>query len=210
MLAARLLVLAAAVPVLAGCGARDPGPPVDQTRDVSAFTRIETAGSIELRVRVGEPQDVQVRAGRNVIGDVRTEVRDGTLHVEDDDAGDDDVVVEATVPALTGIQVTGSGRVHAEGLRAGVLEVRSAGSAEIELSGTVGRLDVGLEGSGGGRLGDLAARTARVSVHGSGGVEVRVAERLDVEIQGSGAVRYHGHPTVNEIVDGSGDLHRID
>ena len=36
------------------------------------------------------------------------------------------------------------------------------------------------------------------------------SERLDVTVDGSGDVRYHGDPAVTQRVDGSGDLSRAD
>jgi hypothetical protein len=85
-------------------------------------------------------------------------------------------------------------------------EVRSNGSADIALAGTAGRLAVDLDGSGDADLADLATREARVTVGGSGGVDVRADERLDVTVDGSGDVRYYGEPALTQNVDGSGDL----
>ena len=210
MRSALLLPIALAGLALAGCAFEDDGPRRTQTRDVAAFTRIESDGAVDLRLRVGEPRRVQVRAGEKVIGDVATEVRDGTLHVTFDHGGwgGSDVVVEATVPKLEGIELSGSGDVEADGIEADAFELSSEGSADIVLTGTAAALDVELEGSGDADLADLEARTARVSVSGSGGADVSADERLDVSVDGSGDVRYHGDPVLTERVDGSGDLSR--
>jgi hypothetical protein len=206
----RLLVLPAAVAALAlaGCSAGDDGPRTTQTRDLADFTRIDNRDSVDLRLRVGEPQRVRVLAGEKVIDDVRTEVRDGVLEVtfDDDGWGDSDVAIEASVPRLTAIEVSGSGDVEADGIDADVFELESDGSAEIELAGTVGRLAVIVDGSGDARLAGLTAREAEVAVSGSGDADVRADERLDVTVDGSGDVTYHGDPAVTQHVDGSGDL----
>jgi putative autotransporter adhesin-like protein len=137
-----LLLLAAAVAALAlaGCEIGDDGPRTTQTRDVAGFTRIDNRDSVDVRLRVGEPQRVRVRAGEKVIDDVHTEVRDGTLEItfDDDGWGGDDVVVEASVPELTGIEASGSGDIDADGIDADTFEVRSHGSADIALAGTAG------------------------------------------------------------------------
>jgi hypothetical protein len=39
---------------------------------------------------------------------------------------------------------------------------------------------------------------------------VRAARRLDVAVDGSGDVRYHGDPALTKHVDGSGELSRAD
>jgi Putative auto-transporter adhesin, head GIN domain len=205
---ALLLPIAAVALALAGCSVGDDGPQTTQTRDVGEFTRIDNRDSVDVRLDVGERQRVQVRAGEKVIDDVRTEVRDGTLEVtfDHDGWGDDDVVVEVSVPTLTAIEVSGSGDVDAAGIDANVFDVQSDGSADIGLRGTVGRLAVDMDGSGDADLADLTAREANVFVGGSGDLEVRADQQLEVTVDGSGDVRYHGDPALTEHVDGSGDL----
>src|SRR5215207_11512001 len=169
-----LVVPTFAAVILAGCSFGDDGPRTTQARDVADFTRLDNRDSVDVRLRVGEPTRVRVLAGEKVIDDVRTEVRDGTLHVmfDHDGFGPSDVVVEASVPALTGIEASGSGDIDAVGIRAGAFDLRSDGSADIALAGSVGRLAVDLDGSG------------------------------DAEL--SGDVRYHGDPSLTQRVDGSG------
>jgi Putative auto-transporter adhesin, head GIN domain len=205
-----LLPAALAALALVGCGFADDGPRRTQTRDVDAFTRVASDSSVELRLHVGEPRQVRVRAGEKVIDDVGTEVRDGTLHVTFDHEGwgGNDVVVEASVPKLEGIAVEGSGDVEADGIDAATLEVSSEGSADIVLTGSAAALDVEVDGSGSADLADLRARAARVKVRGSGDADVRADERLDVDVDGSGSVRYHGDPELTQRVEGSGDLSR--
>ena len=208
-----LLLFPAALAALAvaGCSVGDDGPRTTQTRNVADFTRIANSGSVDVRLHVGESKRLRVSAGENVIDDVRTEVSDdGTLHLTFDHHGfgGGDVVVEASVPKLTGIDASGSGDIAADGIDTDAFEVRSHGSADIALAGTAGRLAIDLSGSGDADLASLAAREAHVSVNGSGDVNVRADERLDVSVAGSGDVRYHGHPALTQNVDGSGDLTR--
>jgi Putative auto-transporter adhesin, head GIN domain len=215
MLLPRLLLLAAVAGAvaLAGCGfVEDDGPTTTRVRDVGPFTRIASAGSVDVRVHVGGAPSLRVRAGEKVIGDVRTEVRDGTLQVryEHDGLGGGPVAIEASVRDLDGIEVSGSGDVDADGIDAPAFTLRSDGSADVALAGSVARLDLEMHGSGDADLASLKARDARVELHGSGDVDVRADERLDVDVEGSGDVRYHGRPQVAEHIDGSGDLSQAD
>jgi putative autotransporter adhesin-like protein len=205
-----LLPAALAALAFAGCAFEDDGPRRTETRDVAAFTRIDSDSSVELRLHVGEPRRVQVRAGEKVIDDVATEVRDGTLHVtfDHDGWGGNDVVVEASVPKLDGIHASGSGDIEADGIDADAFTLRSDGSADIVLTGSTAALDVEVDGSGDAELADLRARAATVKVRGSGDADVRADERLEVDVDGSGDVRYYGDPELNQRVDGSGDLSR--
>jgi len=201
-----LLPLAAAL-ALTAC---DDGPTTTQARDVADFTRIDNRDSVDVRLQVGEPQRVRVRAGEKVIDDIRTEVRDGTLEItfDRDGFGGGDVEVEVSVPELTAIEASGSGDIEAAGVDADAFEVVSDGSADLVVAGTATRLVVDLDGSGEADLAELAADEAQVTVDGSGDLDLRADERLDVVVDGSGDVRYHGDPTVTRHVDGSGDLSR--
>jgi hypothetical protein len=210
----RLFLLPAGVAALAlaGCAVGDDGPSTTQTRDVGAFTRIDNRDSVDVQLHVGEPQSVRVRAGEKVIDDVRTVVRDGALQVTFDHHGfgSDDVVIEASVPKLTGIEASGSGDIDAKYIDADAFEVRSDGSADITLDGTTNRLSVDLDGSGDADLVQLEAREAHVTVGGSGDADVQANQKLEVALDGSGDVRYHGDPALTRRVDGSGDLSRAD
>ena len=192
--ARRLLLVPAALTalVLPGCSLGDDGPRTTQARDVAAFTRIDNTGSVDVRLRVGEPRRVRVRAGEKVIDDVVTEVRGGTLHLDydSDGFGGDSVIADVSVPELDGIDASGSGNIDAYG--------------------RTRRLGLDLDGSGDIDLGDLRAREARVVKDGSGDLDVRAGHRLDLDIDGSGDVRYHGQPALTKHVDGSGDLSRAD
>jgi len=127
----RALLLAAAATVAAavaatGCAIDDDGPRTSQTRDVAAFTRIDNADAVAVRVHVGEPQRVRARAGEKVVDDIHTSVRDGTLHISFDHhgIGDPDPVVDVSVPRLSGVDASGSGDVTADGIDADAFDVR--------------------------------------------------------------------------------------
>src|SRR3954447_17330692 len=213
MLRSALLLPAAVASVaLTGCAISDDGARVTQTRDVAGFTRIENTGSVDVRLHVGEPQRVRVRAGEKVIDDIHTGVRDGVLRIDYDHHGfgGNDVVVEASVPKLDGVTVSGSGDVDADGIRADAFDVRSDGSADIALTGTVRRLAVELDGSADANVAGLVARSARVSVGGAGAASIRAEDALDVRLDGSGDVTYSGNPRLTKNLDGSGDLERTD
>src|SRR3954462_9146479 len=127
--AALLLPATLAAVALTGCALEDDGPAVTQRRDVDAFTRIDNRGSVDVRLHVGGPQRVRVRAGQKIIDDVHTDVRDGTLRVTFDHHGfgGNDVVVEASVPELNGVAASGSGNVDADGIDADAFDVRNDG-----------------------------------------------------------------------------------
>jgi len=203
-----LLLPVMAVLPLAACG--DDGPRTSQSRDVPAFTKLANDSSVDVRVHVGAPQRLEVRAGENVIDDVRTDVRDGTLRLDFDHSGwgSSDVQVEVWTPALEAISSDGSGDIDAEGVQAPAFALDTDGSGDVRVSGTTRTLRLTVDGSGNAKLAGLTAAQADVRAGGSGDTDVRADDRLTIEADGSGDVRYHGEPQLTQRHDGSGNVER--
>ena len=66
------------------------------------------------------------------------------------------------------------------------------GSGDIELTGRADEHTLEIDGSGNFDGQDFETERARVSISGSGDVEVFVTGELDAEISGSGEIRYTG------------------
>ncbi|KRC66490.1 hypothetical protein ASE12_17975 [Aeromicrobium sp. Root236] len=201
---AGVLTSVAAV-ALSGCA--DDGPKTTDARDVAAFTHVTNDSSADVRIRVGRPLHVQVVAPKKVVDDVRTEVRDGTLHVTH---GVTHAVVEVDVPSLDALGSSGSGDVSAKGIDSDALAVEADGSGDLELTGTTQQLTVDQRGSGDLDLGHLSSADAQVSTKGSGDTDLWVEASLDLRTDGSGDVEYRGDPAVTKDLNGSGDVEQSD
>ena len=131
-----------------------------------------------------------------------------------------------TLPRLESLAVAGSGDIAGEGWSGEHLRLRVSGQAEMRLEAlSYQAFDVVISGRGEVRLagdGDearvtisgsadvvapaLNVRQAEVKIAGQGNVEMSVRERLDVRIAGFGTVRYHGDPTVKQVISGAGSV----
>jgi hypothetical protein len=204
--------------VVTGCGVRvNDGPTVHQDRAVAPFQRIALDGSPDVDVVLGDHTRVVVRAGRDVVGQIRTEVRDGTLHIDREDHDtfvfDENAPhIQVEVPRLEAAEVHGSGDVDIDlaGRAMERLDLAVQGSGDVSARGRVDTLHVAVDGSGDMDLGDLHARDAAVAIHGSGDADVRVEGALRANVEGSGDVRYRGPAQVASDVEGSGDVRRED
>ncbi|VXB84201.1 head GIN domain-containing protein [Aeromicrobium sp. 9AM] len=203
-----LVIASVAAVALAGCS--DGGPRTTDVREVAEFTSVANDSSADVRIRVGEPQHVQVVAPENAVSDVRTEVRDGTLHVSFGSHDPDHVTVEIDVPSVDSLENAGSGDVEAKGVDADTLTVQADGSGNLELAGKARQLTVDQSGSGDLDLGDLSASDARVRTKGSGDTKLWVDAALDLRTDGSGDVEYRGDPALTKHLKGSGDVGRAD
>jgi putative autotransporter adhesin-like protein len=191
-------------------GVRGSGVAASQARRVASFDAVELAGSNEVNVRVGGPRSVVVHADDNLIRHVTTGVRAGTLVIANTPGGfttASPMSVEVTVPSLHALRLSGSGLVTVVGIAAPRLAVSLPGTGLLRASGTAGRLDVDLGGSGDAELGGLVASHVRATVRGSGRIDVTATRSLDGRVSGSGAIFYAGNPArVTRVVSGSGAI----
>jgi len=186
------------------------GVPATQTRDVAAFKSVELAGSNNVVIRIGAKQSVVVKADDNLLDRVTTEVHSGTLVIGNTPGSfstSTPMSVEVVVPTLDALTLAGSGNLVVDGIDAQSLEVALPGSGTLTGSGTAGRLDATVGGSGMIQFTGLVAKDVRAVVSGSGSIFVTATESLDGSVSGSGAILYAGNPqTVTKSVTGSGAI----
>ena len=195
-----------------GTGVHGSGVAASKPRAVAPFTSVDLAGSNNVVIRAGEKQSVVVHADANLLDHVTTTVQSRTLVVANTPGSfttESPMRVEVTVPALTGLTLSGSGNVVVDGIAAKSLTVSLPGSGTLTGSGTADRLDVTVSGSGEVQFLRLVGRDVRAVVSGSGAVFVTATERLDASVTGSGAILYAGSPaSLTKDVTGTGAIIR--
>lgn len=207
-----------------------------ESRVVSGFQGIAVAGPMNLVLRQGSREGVEVRADDNILPliDVRVVPRPGvpTLVIGGRSGTSfmtrNEITVTVDVQTLRELAMNGSGSASAQELKgdrlklslsgsgniglqkveAGALEVGLSGSGNVHAAGRAERLDVAIRGSGNVQAGELAADTVVVNVAGSGNAEVNSRRTLRVSISGSGDVTQVGPAAVSETITGSGSVTR--
>lgn len=197
--------------LLSGCmigGVHGSGVRKTEKRDLPAFTSIETTGAFEVNVTCQKSVSFEIEADDNILPLVKTEVRDGVLHVTttkgySSTAG---VMVRVNVPNLTGVKSTGAGKFHVSDVKNDNFEIESMGAATVTASGQSKALKINSTGAGEIDAHDLRAQKADVTVTGAAGVEISASDELDVTVSGAGRVVYSGNPKVTKHVSGAGQV----
>jgi hypothetical protein len=115
--------------------------------------------------------------------------------------------IELSGPALRDLTLNGSGKLVLEHLRQDALTVAIHGSGTVRASGSVDSLKLDIMGSGDALLEQLAARSSRIFIAGSGSADIAPIDEADIFIAGSGDVRLHTHPKhLDSKVAGSGQV----
>jgi len=200
-----------------------------QELQVDELEAITVEGPIDVVLYRSDSQQVEVEGQPNLIGLMRTEVRDGVWAIRTSQCinTSKDLVVHLSLPQITSISIEGSGEVTTEDqFDGGSMDLHIAGSGEIEMivnantvntsitgsgdlavMGMCQDLTATINGSGNIKAGDLQATRAEAEVVGSGDLDLHVTDELKATVTGSGDIRYKGSPpNVNKNVTGSGDI----
>lgn len=185
------------------------GVAASQTRTLPVFTGVDLAGTNEMTVQIGEPQQVLIRADDNLLDKVVTEVRDGVLVVSDRGSFTtrSPMSVVVTVPSLQSATLSGTGLLIVTGVAADTFTARLPGTGTLIVSGRAEHVDASLSGDGTLTMGSLLARDATVSLSGTGNVTIHATRALDAAVSGTGSILYSGHPaSVTKNIVGVGSI----
>ncbi len=237
VLAALASLLIATAPAAQAATVTGSGKVVAETRAASDFEAISQSGNIDIVVRQGSAESVELQGEDNVLPLVETVVEPGaagrTLAIRYKRGAEvhhrKPVKVTVTVIRLTSVSTAGSGDVTVEALKTPSLklalagasdarlrglttdsfEVRISGSGDVAASGSAKTIKLSIAGSGDADLTELTADDVSVRIAGSGDAKITANKALDVSIAGSGDVRYGGTVTaVKTSVAGSGSIQR--
>jgi hypothetical protein len=219
------------VSILAGLAAFAQSPkvindPNAQKRSVGDFHGIKVSGGIELFLTQGDEEAVVVSANTPELRDrLRTEVKDGILHIYLDDqwrhwnwngsmklrayvsckildqlrgAGGSNIHVDQTIKSeRLEVHLSGGGQLHGT-FAAGLLTAGISGGGDLYIGGTAETLNVHVSGGGDFHGYDLAADSCEAHVSGGGDVFVTVNKSLDATVHGGGDIRYKGNASIRE------------
>lgn len=204
-----------------------------ETREVKNFDALSIRFPAEVTIRQGEAETLTVEADDNLLPQLSTEVRAGTLVIESAEKSrskrvrpTETVKITITVKKLTGIDFSSAGILTVNGLKTDQLTLSVSGANETSMPGLDTRsLSVALSGAGsihadgvadnvvihisglGEFIGEgLTSQTADIEISGAGTATLRVEKKLTAEISGAGAINYYGHPDVNQHVSGAGTV----
>lgn len=230
--AAGLLPLAAQAERVSGSGRT-----TTEQRSLPPFQGVALSGSMDLVVRQGSTQQVEVTVDDKLLPFLETEVTgsgaDARLQVRWKRGMSIDTKTDAriqvTVPRLTSLAASGSGDMTVEPFETPSLSIRISGSSDarlqklttadlqisisgsgdVEGAGSTTRLKISIAGSGDVKLREMKSDEVSINIAGSGDASVHADKALEVRIAGSGDVFYTGNAaTVNAKVAGSGSVNK--
>lgn len=203
-----------------------------ETRNVTGFDEVSFCLAGEVNISLGQGFKVVLEGDKDYIEEVETKVSGGELVIKRDswvNFNNEKVIVHITMPALNGIDVSGSGKVIVtDPLKSDDFEADISGSGKIYLkdvtmgdvecsisgsgsfvaegNGSMRSLEMGISGSGSYKGESTKIGTFEAHISGSGSCDCYVTDLLKASISGSGSVWYSGNPKIDASVSGSGKV----
>lgn len=212
-----ILILFAAL-VLIGCQStiiQNLGNTETETRSVSDFDRVSIVGNGNLTLAQTGTETLIVEADGAIMEFISTEVKGNILILEYDPPNNSPTLFgqtinyTLTIDEITGLEISGSGKIVTESIETNSLDMEISGSGEIKVSGHASEQNIQIDGNGDVDAEGLSGDSGIVSISGSGNVTVWIVGSLDIEINGSGTVNYYGEPSTNLAISGSGKINNM-
>lgn len=208
-----------------------------ETREVSNFHGITSAGSFNIEVTMGKKESLEIDADESDLERIETLVQNGTLRIRlRRDAKNYNIPfkrkvnIYITAKKLDALAVSGSGNLEVKGIMDSAstnlqlsgsgsitaqvetqnVSLLLSGSGNVNLSGETGNSILNVSGSGNVNAQDLVAKTTKVNIGGSGNVVLHSEESLVANLAGSGSVKYLGSPELQVNTLGSGRVTKLD
>ncbi len=165
-----------------------------ETRSTDAFSAIDVSGAIEVFVRQDSSSSVKIESDANLLELIEVHNEGGTLHIHEKDG--------FNLKSTRGIKVHVTGSTIKNFNASGACNIYS----ENKLTNTE-RMDIDLSGASNARL-DLNAPAVQANLSGACSITLK-GETRNVELDGSGASKFHCYDLMAESVDvsisGAGD-----
>lgn len=210
-----------------------------ETRELQVFDAIEIEDRIDLVLEARATGNVAVEGGANLLGQVITEVKDGTLHIGNNmrcrwvRSLKPRITVHVPIENLCRLTLRGTGDVRcADTLRCDYFLLEQWGAeGSTDLKVNLPRLDIAMHTGAGdalitGRCNEanlysgimapidasgLHAGTVRVNNSSVGDMRCWAQAELDAQVLSVGDVYYRGDPpSVQSTITGSGRLIKVD
>jgi hypothetical protein len=203
-----------------------------ETRNVTGFDEVSFCLAGEVYISIGQGFKVVLEGDKEYLDEVETKVNGGELVIKRDSwvkFNNEKVTVHITMPALNGIDVSGSGKIMVtDPLKSDDFEADISGSGKIYLkdvtmgdvecdisgsgtfvaegTGSMRSLEVDISGSGSYKGESTKIGSFEASISGSGSCDCYVTDMLRASISGSGSVWYSGNPKIDASISGSGKV----
>lgn len=200
-----------------------------QVRSVGDFTGIKAGDAFNIVITQSETNSLKVDAEESVQAQIKSEVKDGILHISTDGniKTDKPMVLNIGIKTLNSLDISGSAEVKSDNqlntdkllvessgagdvnldVKATEIKTKISGAGDVSLKGSVQMLEASISGAGELKSSSLETDKAKVKVSGAGSAKVNVKQSIDADVSGAGDIIYKGNPAERNVnISGAGSV----
>jgi hypothetical protein len=210
------------------------GKTIEESRVIPSFKKLLIRDNINVFIRYSTVRSIQVRAGKNLIDEISTEVNSGTLHIENENncnwvrSFKREISVFVETPELNEITYYGSGEVNFQNnfvsdtllvnmwqasgnlhlaFTSQYVEVKShTGTGTIHCEGQSEEIVAFMGGNGSINTFDVQCKRVFAINENTGLLQVNASDFLKADIKYVGNIEYIGSPGIELLDSGKGEL----
>ena len=207
------------------------GEPISQNRNVSGFKGIDVSGGFAVEVTQNGKEGVRIEAQQNLLNSIRTEVKNGVLHIYTSDNISTNKGLKAYVSVKElnmldisgGVKVTGNSTFKSDAFKMDLsggskvtlalntkkLTADMSGASKVMLSGRADEVRMDMSGASKVDASELEARTMHLEASGASNVKVFAKKELSVNASGATKVAYKGDPSISSNVSAAAKISKM-
>jgi hypothetical protein len=207
-------LMAAAMIFLVSCVSAEPAK--SEYRKVSDFTGIKAGGAFLIMIVQGKDASVKVEAEQQMLGRIRTEVKNGILNIytEGKTETDSPMKIYITMNELKKIEINGASRLKSDAqftsgiislstsgagsidldIKANEVEINSTGAGKIEVKGFAAKLTAKLTGASSLDAYNLQTTFVAIKANDASNAKINATETFNAQANGASYINYKGAP----------------
>lgn len=188
---------------------RGSGNIATDVREIRDFRGANVSGVFQVEIAAGKDFAVEVEADDNLLPLIRTEVRNGVLHIESQKriSSENGMKVRISAPDIESIDASGVSKVNLNGVKNQELRIDTSGASKINLNGETAKLGIRVSGASSIDAENLRAADADVDASGACHVSVFATGTLRTDASGASRIVYSGSPkSVNKSTTGASSV----
>ncbi len=202
-----------------------------QNRDVSGFSGLDVSGGFEVQVTKGNNESLRIEADENLLDNIRTEVKNGVLHIynEGNISTKKSMKAYVTLKELNSLDISGGVKVignstfnpktfkmdlsGASNVKLDLMTSRlvadMSGASKVALTGKADQILLDMSGASDVDAADLEAKNVKVEASGASKVKVFAKESLAINASGASNVKYKGSPRITSDTSGGTRISKL-
>ncbi len=187
-------------------GVKGSGHLATDPRDATGFKGVDVGGVFQVEITAQKEFAVEVEADDNLLQYIRTDVRNGVLHIETSRkiSPKNPIRVRVSAPEIDNLDVSGIANVTLNEVKTSSLSLDSSGASKIKISGETTKFTVDVSGATKIDAEHLAAVDATIDASGASSVTVNVSGNLRTDASGASKIHYTGTPAnINKSTRGA-------